>query len=87
MNSLHVLLYPNPLSSLSPFLFAFSSLGDIRDGHQYVSVGANHVCVGMVTNDPPDGPHPAGDGAAECQLQHQHRLPHSTGRLVGLLAG
>ena len=42
-----------------------SSPGDVRDGHQHVPVGADHLRVGMVTDDPSDGPDPPGDGAGK----------------------
>lgn len=35
--------------------------GDIRDGHQYVSVCPHHVRVSVVVNDPSNGPDAPGD--------------------------
>lgn len=64
---------------VAPSVSDVSPPGDIGDGDQHVSVGADHVRVGLVIDDPPNGPRPPGDGAGERQLQHQHRQPGGAG--------
>lgn len=60
-------MYPDYIHSLvsclvylDVFLSDLSS-GDIRDGHQYVSVCPHHVRVSVVVNDPSNGPDAPGD--------------------------